>query len=82
MALGRARRHCRLFGADVPYEGEERAGHRGAFALGSVLYLAMTFGWTGAPGSSWHSPEPLNCCIERVDRTDLSGMTNRPSRLR
>ena len=40
---------CRLFGADLP--GEDTEDHRGAPSRPvTVLYLAMTFGWTGAPG--------------------------------
>ncbi|CAE7258876.1 unnamed protein product, partial [Symbiodinium microadriaticum] len=40
---------CRLFGADLP--GEPTEDHRGAPPRPvTVLYLAMTFGWTGAPG--------------------------------
>ncbi|CAE7545999.1 unnamed protein product [Symbiodinium sp. CCMP2592] len=41
---------CRLFGADLPTEGATRDSRGDASRPVTVLYLAMTFGWTGAPG--------------------------------
>ena len=41
---------CRLFGADIPNEGEGTADRGTLPRPVTVLYLAMTFGWTGAPG--------------------------------
>lgn len=41
---------CRLFGADVPHEANDPADRGAVSRPVTVLYLAMTFGWMGAPG--------------------------------
>ena len=67
---------CRLFGADLP--GELSEDHRGAPPRPvTVLYLAMTFGWTGAPGEfmayAW-AVKLLHraCCPDRAEWHDSS----------